>query len=243
MDGAGVEWARAAAFAQRRREILWAFVDGALQVGGLVMDKDGNLYGTNGYGGTGDFVLLGTKVGCGTVYEMSPPAQKGGSWNEAVLYSFQSGTDGYLPQDDLVFDPAGNLYGATVYGDGYGVCNAPYYQYCGRIFRLHPPKAKGGRWAEKILYAFKGGTKGKDDADGAEPNGGLVLDSKSAIYGTTFYGGNEVGHCDGGVTGVGWGTVFTPVPPVKVGSPWTIDVLHRFNIDDGDVTDDGRVMA
>jgi hypothetical protein len=77
MDGAEVEWARVAAFAQRRREILWASVDGALPVGGLVMDKDGNLYGTNGYGGTGDCVLLGTKVGCGTVYEMSPPATKG----------------------------------------------------------------------------------------------------------------------------------------------------------------------
>jgi hypothetical protein len=202
--------------------------DGALPVGGLVMDKSGNLYGTTGYGGTGDCVLLGTKVGCGTIYEMSPPTQKGASWTETILYSFQSGADGYLPQGDLVFDPAGNLYGATVYGGGYGVCNAPYYQYCGTIFRLHPPKVKGGKWAEEVLYAFKGGTKGKDDGDGAEPNGGLVLDSKGAIYGTTFYGGNEVGECAGGDTGVGCGTVFELSPQGTMCGSWSAKILHRF---------------
>ena len=207
--------------------------DGAFPVGGLVMDKSGNLYGTTGYGGTGDCVLLGTKVGCGTVYEMSPPAQKGGSWTETILYNFQSGKDGYLPQGDLTFDTAGNLYGATIYGGGYGVCNAPYYQYCGTIFRLRPPKAKGGKWTEKVLYSFKGGTKGKPDGDGAEPNGGLVLDSKGAIYGTTFYGGNEVGECEGGDTGTGCGTAFRLSTPVKMCSARAAHILYRFNVKDG----------
>jgi hypothetical protein len=88
-------------------------LDGNVPAGGLVIDSAGNLYGTTGYGGTGSCVLSGTKVGCGTVYELSPPTQQGGTWTETVLYSFQSGKDGYLPWGDLIFDAKGNLYGAT----------------------------------------------------------------------------------------------------------------------------------
>jgi hypothetical protein len=59
--------------------------DGASPFGGLVVDGSGNLYGTTAYGGTGECVLLGSKMGCGTVFELSPPAQKGGAWTETVL--------------------------------------------------------------------------------------------------------------------------------------------------------------
>jgi|HubBroStandDraft_6_1064221.scaffolds.fasta_scaffold119556_2 hypothetical protein len=51
--------------------------DGATPFSGLVIDNLGNIYGTTGYGGTGDCILLGSKLGCGTVYELSPPAQQG----------------------------------------------------------------------------------------------------------------------------------------------------------------------
>ncbi|HEX8818076.1 MAG TPA: choice-of-anchor tandem repeat GloVer-containing protein [Terriglobales bacterium] len=207
--------------------------DGSNPGGGLVMDSSGNLYGTTAYGGTGNCVLLGTKVGCGTVYELSPPAEKGGNWTERILYNFQSGKDGYLPIGDLTFDAVGNLYGATVYGGGYGSCNSPYYQYCGTVFRLHPPKQKDGKWSERVLYSFKGGTAGKGGGDGAEPNGGLVLDSKGSIYGTTYYGGDESGECDGGDTGTGCGTAFMLSPPSKMCKPWTETTLHRFNVQEG----------
>jgi len=207
--------------------------DGAEPFGGLVIDGAGNLYGTAGFGGTGSCSLLGTLMGCGTVFELSPPAQKGGAWTETVLYSFQSGKDGYLPNGDLVFDAAGNLYGATTYGGGYGSCNAPYFQYCGTVFKLSPPKQKGGNWAEKVLHSFKGGTKGKADGDGANPNGGLVLDGKGAIYGTTYYGGNETGECNGGVGGTGCGAVFELTPPSRKGGDWGKNILHRFNGMDG----------
>ena len=99
------------------------------------------------------------------MYEVSPPKAKGGAWTETVLHSFQGGKDGYLPVGNLTFDKAGNLYGATYYGGGYGSCNSPYYQYCGTIFQLSPPKTEGGKWKEKVLYSFKGVT------DGANPNG------------------------------------------------------------------------
>jgi hypothetical protein len=108
--------------------------DGATPAGGLVTDKAGNLYGTTGYGGTGSCVLLGTNVGCGTVFELSPPKQKGGSWTETVLYSFSTAKQGYLPWGDLVFDSAGNLYGATEFGGGHGTnCGDAFYQYCGAV--------------------------------------------------------------------------------------------------------------
>jgi len=218
--------------------------DGAMPFGGLVIDSAGNLYGTTGFGGTGSCSVLGTLMGCGTVFELSPPAQKGGVWAETVLYSFQSGKDGYLPNGDLVFDSAGNLYGATRYGGGYGSCNAPYFQYCGTVFKLSPPKQKGGKWTEKVLCHFKGGTKGKADGDGANPNGGLVLDGKGAVYGTTYYGGNENGTCDGGSGGTGCGMVFELVPPAKKGGSWREERLHLFEpLPDGSSPADGVVFG
>ncbi len=195
--------------------------DGNVPAGGLVMDNAGNLYGTTGYGGTGNCVLSGTKVGCGTVYELSPPAQQGGAWTETILYSFQSGKDGYLPWGDLVFDAKGNLYGATEFGGGKGTTCNPYYQYCGTVFELSPPKNKGGQWKEKVLHSFASGT------DGANPNGGLVFDKEGAIYGTTQFGGNDNGYCGSG----GCGTVFDLRPPTKKGDAWSERILYRFKTD------------
>ena len=68
---------------------------------------------------------------------------------------------------------------------------------------------KGGKWTETVLYSFKGGRSGRRFGDGANPNGGLILDTTGAVYGTTFHGGNEFGGCNGGVGGSGCGTVFS----------------------------------
>jgi len=159
--------------------------DGATPKGGLVIDSAGNLYGTTAYGGTGNCVLLGNLVGCGTVYELSPPTQKGGDWTEYVLFSFPTAKQDYFPWGDLVSDGVGNLYGATMFGGGFGTTCNGFYQYCGAVFELSPPKNKSGKWTEKVLHGFKGGT------DGANPNGGLVLDGQGAIYGTTYSGGTQ----------------------------------------------------
>jgi hypothetical protein len=197
--------------------------DGASPAGGLVIDAAGNLYGTTAYGGTGNCVVLGILMGCGTVFELSPPQRKGGQWTEKVLYSFPTPKQGFLPQGDLVFDGAGNLYGATQFGGGYGTtCNA-FYKYCGAVFELSAPKIKGGKWTEKALHGFKSGT------DGANPNGGLVLDSEGRVYGTTFGGGNETGECGAG----GCGTAFKLNPPAQKGGAWTEEMLYRFNVQDG----------
>jgi uncharacterized repeat protein (TIGR03803 family) len=204
--------------------------DGESPNGGLVIDGQGNLYGVTAYGGTGDCVLLGVPAGCGTVYKLSPPKQNGGAWKETILYSFPTAKQGYFPNGNLVFDGAGNLYGATTYGGGKGTtCDSYYGGNCGTVFKLSPPKTKGGKWTEKVLHGFVGIGTGKQFGDGANPNGGLILDSKGAIYGTAYIGGYNCPHS----SNQGCGTAFKLQPPTKKGGAWTEKALHRFSGQDG----------
>jgi uncharacterized repeat protein (TIGR03803 family) len=85
-------------------------VDGNSPFGVLARDSAGNLFGATGYGGA---------YGVGTVFELSP--QKGGLWQETILYNFNSdGGGGYSPGSGPVLDSAGNLYGTTENGGSYG---------------------------------------------------------------------------------------------------------------------------
>ena len=200
-------------------------LDGSSPSGGVIADSAGNFYGVTGYGGSGPCVLFGTATGCGTVFKLSPPAQEGGAWTETVLYNFQGGKDGDLPTGPLVFDSAGNLYGATEFGGGKGTtCDAFYGGNCGTVFELSPPKQKGGKWTEKVLHSFSGIGSGKQYGDGAQANGGLVLDIKGAIYGTTYIGGYNCPQ----LQGVGCGTAFELKPPSERGGAWTETMVHLF---------------
>lgn len=143
--------------------------------GNLVLDSDGNLYGTTTQGGI-DNAFCST--GCGVVFELSPPS-KGDQWTETVLYSFCSQTncaDGFYPQAGVIFDSTGNLYGATEYG---GTDNN------GTVFELQPTQSG---WTESVLYSFIGG-----GVDGAYPLGSLVFDSSGNLYGTLSSFGPGVG--------------------------------------------------
>ncbi len=71
--------------------------DGALPYGGLIIDKQGNLYGTTFYNGV--------------VYELQ---SLGGNWTYNILYVL--GDQG--PYDAPTMDAAGNLYGTT-FGGGF----------------------------------------------------------------------------------------------------------------------------
>ena len=202
-----------------------AYRDGATPEGSVIIDGAGNLYGTTGYGGTGPCTLLGGPVGCGTVYEVSPPARSGDSWTEKVLYSFQGGNDGYVATGNLVFDEAGNLFGATLFGGGQGTtCDSLYGGNCGTVFELSPPRTKGSPWTEKVLHSFAGVGTGQQYGDGASPNGGLVLDKNGDVYGTTYIGGYNCPHN----SNQGCGTVFGLKTPVVAGGPWIERVLYSF---------------
>ena len=86
--------------------------DGANPYAGLIIDANGNLYGTT---------LAGGIHTAGTAFELSP--RQGGGWTETILHSFGNGTDGNSPYAGLIFDAAGNLYGTTLEGGihSYGV--------------------------------------------------------------------------------------------------------------------------
>jgi uncharacterized repeat protein (TIGR03803 family) len=140
--------------------------DGAFPDSSLISDSANNLYGTTTEGGDSANCVSGkTVVGCGTVYELTPPGNGVNNWTETILYAFQGGTkDGANPATSLVFDGSGNLYGTT-YGGGTSSR--------GTIFELSPPKATGGVWTESILYSFPL----------ASPTSALVFDSAGNLYG------------------------------------------------------------
>ena len=166
----------------------------------------------------------------GSVYELTPPAQAGNPWTEAVLYNFQNVDEGYVAYGDLTFDKAGNLHGVTLFGGGKGTtCDSLYGGQCGTVFKLNRPKMKGGEWTETVLHRFAGPAQGVAYGDGALPNGGLMLDSAGNVYETTLNGGNNVkGRCASGDEGTGCGTVFELVPPTQENGQWTEKVLHLF---------------
>ncbi len=85
--------------------------DGFAPSAGLISDSAGNLYSTTFLGG----IHSCQGAGCGTVFELTP--RQGGGWTETVLHSFNdNGSDGFYPEDGLILDAHGNLYGTTPSG-------------------------------------------------------------------------------------------------------------------------------
>jgi hypothetical protein len=140
--------------------------------GGLILDSQGNLYGTAaGFAGSGH----------GTVFQLRP--LKSGTWAFRLLYRFSGGADGATPQPGLVMDSAGNLYGAT--GEGGPTCSSGSdTETCGTVFKLTPTAR--GSWTKTVLYNFPG------HGGAATPNTGLVADSAGNLYGGTASGGPRV---------------------------------------------------
>ncbi len=198
--------------------VLYAFCpasscgDGANPLAGLILDSDGNLYGTTSLGGTN---------GAGTVFKIDTAG------NETVLYSFCSLTncvDGESPAAALLMDATGNLYGTTASG---GAHNSG-----GTVFELVPPTQPGDAWSEEVLYSFcKEG--GINCYDGSHPVASLIQDAAGTLYGTTEYGGAAYGGACGGC-----GTVFKLLP--RPGGVWKHRVLYIFCEYDGDCQSDGE---
>lgn len=215
--------------------------DGEQPHGNLLLDANGNLYGTTEYGGNLS-VSCGGYPGCGVVFKLDP------SGNETVLYSFTGGSDGGEPLAGLAMDNAGNLYGTTAGG---GLPGCDYFtQGCGVVFKLDT----SGK--ETVLHTFGGGSDGgasnspvildpsgnvygmttginanggtvfkldpsgnetilhafTGSPDGEQPYGALVLDKNGNVYGTTYGGGIfDPNSCNYG----GCGVVFKVTPVAK----------------------------
>lgn len=142
--------------------------DGAIP-NALVMDLNGNLYGTTQWGG--HFIRTsGCLNGCGVVFKLKHNAN--GTWSERVIHKFGvTADDGQVPGGQLVLDKHGILYGVT------GQASASQ----GIVYKMD------GSGNETILHAFAGGS------DGATPGGGLIMDAAGNLYGTTSVGGVSAG--------------------------------------------------
>jgi uncharacterized repeat protein (TIGR03803 family) len=197
-------------------------VDGANPWAGLVLDADGNLYGTTVYGGT---------AGYGTVFKVSS------SGSETLLYQFTGGSDGAYPYSNLIFDTSGNLYG-TAYEGGSGQVGTAFrleangsfsvlhtftggagdggYPAAGLVIDssgdLYGTTVQGGQanygtvfeidssGSESVLHGFAGGGKG------LVPETGVTLDKSGNLWGTTYYGGPK---------DASFGTIFKLIPTPK----------------------------
>jgi uncharacterized repeat protein (TIGR03803 family) len=206
--------------------------DGSAPWADLIVDRQGNLFGTTSSGGA---------FGEGTVFELSSTGQ------ETVLYSFGAYTqDGTSPFCGLVRDAKGNLYGTTNGGGAYkdgavfelsangvekilhsfaGGKNDGYEPWAGLVRgdkgNLYGTAAGGSyglgivykvtrKGEETVFYNF--GTQVKD---GQNPYAGLRSDKEGNLYGTTVLGG-------------GFGNVFMLTPAGQ------LTQLHDFQLESED---------
>ena len=151
-----------------KESVLYSFcpnyphcTDGFNVSAGLILDAEGNLYGTSYAGGANSL---------GTVFKVALDG------TETVLYSFKGGNDGADPAGSVIADSAGNLYGTTYSGGSTTNCSTFG---CGTVFEL----AADG--TESVLHSFTGGS------DGANPFASLIMDAAGNLYGTTWSGGSS----------------------------------------------------
>jgi uncharacterized repeat protein (TIGR03803 family) len=137
--------------------------DGYSPAGGLVMDREGKLYGATSFGG---------EFGNGAIYELEPSSN---GYHEKVIYSF-NGSHGSQPNSNLTIGREGNLYGATNYGGEMKICDGG----CGVIFKL--ARDAEGNWKEKVLHCMMG-------RDGSLPVGPVSFDDAGNLYASANAGG------------------------------------------------------
>jgi uncharacterized repeat protein (TIGR03803 family) len=225
--------------------------DGIAPVGGVVIDHNGNLFGTTGVGGS--------ERSGGTLYELSPPSAPGDPWTETILHRFHGVPDGKTPLSRLAVTSTGSLIGTTV-GGGVSDQGTAY---------MFSPAVKNGGWREKIMHSF-----GSAPDDVIAPDLGLLI-APEGFYGVDQGGVNNTGalylltphprgatfietilfsfqarqsgdaalpasepvrDCNGnffGVTALGGindlGAVYEIFPPAVPGGEYTETVLYSFN--------------
>src|SRR5580692_2137081 len=106
---------------------------GAFPSNGVVLDLEGNVYGTTN--GSYSDVGGGGTNNAGVVFKVDPFG------HQTVLYSFTGGADGGTP-NGVIVDLFGNVYGTTSNGGASQV---------GVVFRV----SRSGKYS--VLYSFTGG--------------------------------------------------------------------------------------
>jgi len=156
--------------------LLHAFTDkdGRQPEGGVVLDAQGNIYGTANFGGDLKCESLGYGYripGCGTIYKLDR------SGKFSVLHTFHGKGDGSFPLG-LIIDSAGNLYGIAQ--NGGHETKGQYEDGVGTIFKVDT----SGRF--DVLFTFIPCTQ-PPCTEGQVRNAvfasHLVRDSKGNLYG------------------------------------------------------------
>jgi len=136
-------------------------IDGRTPDTQLLLGLDGAFYGTTVVGGTN---------GAGTIFRLSVD---GSSYT--ILYHFKTNQiDGHWPEDSLVQNREGTLFGTTLRG---GLSDE------GTVYAINPD---GSDYRQ--LHQFNGFA-----AEGQLPNGGLTPATNGALYGATQVGGRANG--------------------------------------------------
>ena len=158
-------------------QTLWTFqggLDGASSAAPLAEGRNGVLYGTTQFGGG---AACSYYNGCGTVFALTPPAERGGPWTEQILAVFPATGNGDVPAAAVIIDREGALYGTT----------STNFAENGTVFRVNPPVQGQTVWSLETLFNFAG------NRTGSVPYGPLTADKAGTLYGTTLYGG-ETGN-------------------------------------------------
>ena len=183
--------------------------DGLLPDTTLLIDPEGNLYGSTAEGGEDSSCIdANFNFGCGSIFKLSSGA--GGKWTESAYYSFSIASGTGVTPSGLTFDPTGKLYGAAINSGAYN--GGTFYQVT---------TGSGGKWVVTPVFAF-GSYKG----DGLGPNN-VTFDIIGNAFGTTSFGGKIVDY----ICFYGCGTVFELTSD---SNGWTERLLHVFNGPFGD---------
>lgn len=161
--------------------ILYRFAcgaDGGSPNGPLVMDFDGNIFGTTAAGGD-------PKCSCGTVFELKKPSvvdQEQGQWSEVVLHAFV-GTDGANPMYGLTLAPPNLCHGGLpgyecLFGTTPNIGDD--FETGGTIFELL--RGTDSSWNFQVIVGAA-----------MQPGGPLVFDEVGTLYGIAAKGGYRIG--------------------------------------------------
>jgi uncharacterized repeat protein (TIGR03803 family) len=136
----------------------------------LLIDAQGNLYGTTYYGGNDFSPDINGHLGLGTVFKLSAAGQF------TLLHEF-SGPDGENPVG-MLRDNQGNLFGTTWQG-GANVNPTLGDFGLGTIFEY----SSGGVFSNPVIFSSTNG--------GGNVAAGLVADGLGNFYGTSYEGGSS----------------------------------------------------
>ncbi|HEY6301448.1 MAG TPA: choice-of-anchor tandem repeat GloVer-containing protein [Terriglobales bacterium] len=134
--------------------------DGKDPDGGVVQERDGNLYGSTYAGGTNDN---------GVVFQYVMTGPMKGTLN--VIHSFDQSYDGAYPDAGLLAASDGFLYGVNMDGGAYGN---------GTLFQI----TTTGALNKYVDFTNTGGA-----APGQAPTATLMQSTAGALYGVTSFGG------------------------------------------------------